>query len=136
LVAEQQTGIGAFYVLVADDGSVLWRFNLVFVGEGTAELGYRVAQNVAGRGIATAAVLQLCDVAVLEYGLRTLRTATSRENAASQRVLTKAGLVPAGPADPAHLGGKPRSWYQRKTLIDPVDRFFWMWHIVDAFAGG
>jgi hypothetical protein len=43
LLAEQEAGIGAFYVLVADDGSVLGRFNLYNVEDGTAELGYRVA---------------------------------------------------------------------------------------------
>ncbi len=60
LLAEQEAGIGAFYVLVAEDGSVLGRFNLVFAGDGTAELGYRVAQHVAGRGVATATVRELC----------------------------------------------------------------------------
>jgi RimJ/RimL family protein N-acetyltransferase len=48
-----------------------------------------------------------------DTGLSTLRAATSRENAASQKVLTKAGFVPAGSADPADLGGKEGSWYQR-----------------------
>jgi ribosomal-protein-alanine N-acetyltransferase len=28
-------------------------------------------------------------------------------------VLTKAGFVPVGPADPADLGGKPGTWYRR-----------------------
>jgi len=28
-------------------------------------------------------------------------------------VLTKAGFIPAGPATPADLGGKPGTWYQR-----------------------
>jgi hypothetical protein len=28
-------------------------------------------------------------------------------------LLTKAGFVPVGPADPADLGGKPGIWYQR-----------------------
>jgi ribosomal-protein-alanine N-acetyltransferase len=28
-------------------------------------------------------------------------------------VLAKAGFVVAGPADPADLGGKPGTWYQR-----------------------
>jgi ribosomal-protein-alanine N-acetyltransferase len=118
LLAEQEAGIGAFHVLVDEDGAVLGRFNLIFVGDGTAELGYRVAQQVAGRGIATATVRHLSDVAALEYGLRTLRAATSHVNAASQAVLTKAGFVLAGPADPAHLGGKPGSWYQRDLTAD------------------
>jgi ribosomal-protein-alanine N-acetyltransferase len=113
LLAEQDAGIGAFYVLVAEDGSVLGRFNLVFVEDGTAELGYRVAQHVAGRGVATATVRELCRLAAARHGLRTLKAATARENAASQKVLTKAGFVPVGPADPGHLGGKPGTWYQR-----------------------
>ena len=113
LLAEQEAGTGAFHVLVAEDGSVLGRFNLVFAGDRTAELGYRVAQDVAGHGVATATVRDLCELAAARYGLRMLRAAVSRTNAASQKVLTKAGFVPAGPADPADLGGKPGTWYQR-----------------------
>jgi ribosomal-protein-alanine N-acetyltransferase len=113
LLAEQEAGIGAFYVLVAEDGSVLGRFNLFFAGDGTANLGYRVAQLVAGRGVATATVRDLCQLAATRHGLRTLRAATSRENVASQKVLAKAGFVPAGPAGPADLGGGSGTWYQR-----------------------
>ena len=113
LLAEQEAGQGAFYVLVAEDGSVLGRFNLLLAGDGTAELGYRVAQRAAGRGVATAAVQELCRVAAARHGLRTLRAATSHDNAASQKVLAKAGFVPVGPAGPADLGGKSGTWYQR-----------------------
>jgi ribosomal-protein-alanine N-acetyltransferase len=117
LLAEQATGIGAFYVLVAEDGSVLGRFNLYRFEDCTAELGYRVAQHVVGRGVATAAVREVCRLAAARHGLRTLRAATTRENAASQKVLAKAGFVPAGPAGPAHLGGKPGTWYQRELAV-------------------
>jgi [ribosomal protein S5]-alanine N-acetyltransferase len=113
LLAEQDAGISAFYLLVVEDGSVLGRFNLYDLEDGTARLGYRVAQHAAGRGAATAAVRELCRLAVARHGLRTLRAATSRDNIASQRVLAKAGFVPVGPADPADLGGKPGTWYQR-----------------------
>ena len=113
LLAEQEAGTCACYVLVAEDGSVLGRFNLVDIKDGTAVLGYRVAEHVAGRGVATAAVRELCQLAEAEYGLRTLKAATTHENVASQKVLAKAGFVPAGPADPAHIGGKPGTWYQR-----------------------
>jgi [ribosomal protein S5]-alanine N-acetyltransferase len=116
LLAEQEAGSCAFYVLVAEDGSVLGRFNLVDIADHTAELGYRVAQHVAGRGVATATVRELCHLAAAQHGLRSLRAATARENAASQKVLTKAGFVPVGPADPAHLGGKPGTWYQRDLV--------------------
>jgi ribosomal-protein-alanine N-acetyltransferase len=100
-------------VLVAEDGSVLGRFNLVDIEDHTAEVGYRVAQHVAGRGVATATVRELCRVAAAHHGLRALKAATARQNAASQKVLTKAGFVPVGPADSARLGGKPGTWYQR-----------------------
>ena len=113
LLAEQEAGAGAYYVLVAEDGSVLGRFNLYRAADGTGELGYRVAQHAAGRGLATAAVRELCRLAAARHGLHTLRAATSRENTASQKVLAKAGFVPVGPADPAGLGGKQGTWYQR-----------------------
>jgi [ribosomal protein S5]-alanine N-acetyltransferase len=119
LLAEQEAGIGAFHVLVAGDGSVLGRFNLYRFQDGTAELGYRVAQHAAGRGVATATVRELCALAATRYGLRTLRAATSRENAASQKVLARAGFIPVGPADPAGLGGKQGTWYQR-DLVQPL----------------
>jgi ribosomal-protein-alanine N-acetyltransferase len=113
MLAEQEAGLSAYYVLVAGDGSVLGRFNLYELGDGTASLGYRVAQHVAGQGVATAAVQELCRLAAARHGLHTLRAATSHENAASQRVLIKAGFVPVGPADPADIGGKSGTWYQR-----------------------
>jgi ribosomal-protein-alanine N-acetyltransferase len=113
LLAAQDAGTGAFYVLVAEDGSVLGRFNLNFAGDGVAVLGYRVARHAAGQGVATATVRELCRVAVAQHGLRVLRAATSHENAASQQVLANAGFVPAGPADPADVGGKAGTWYQR-----------------------
>jgi ribosomal-protein-alanine N-acetyltransferase len=112
-LAEQDAGTGAFYVLVADDGAVLGRFNLLLAGDGTAELGYRVAQHAAGRGVATATVKELCRLAAARHGLHMLRAATSHDNAASRKVLTKAGFVPVGPADPADIGGKQGTWYQR-----------------------
>ena len=119
MMAEQAAGIGAYYVLVAEDGSVLGRFNLYRIEDGTAELGYRVAQQVAGRGVATAGVRELCRLAAERHGLHALRAATSHHNVASQRVLTKAGFVPVGPADPSDLGGKAGTWYQLDLVPQP-----------------
>jgi len=117
LLAEQEAGSCIFHVLVRDDGAVLGRFNLVDIEDGTAELGYRVAQHVAGHGVATATVRELCRLAAAQYGLRTLRAATTYENVASQKVLANAGFVAVGPADPAHIGGKQGNWYQRDLSI-------------------
>ena len=113
LLAEQEAGICAFYLLVDDDGAVLGRFNLVNIADGTAELGYRVAQRVAGRGVATRAVRDLCGLAAERHGLRTIRAVVSHGNVASARVLAKAGFTPVGPAGPEHLGGRHGTWYRR-----------------------
>lgn len=120
LLAEQDAGQRACYVLVDEDGAVLGRFNLVFVADGVAELGYRVAQRVAGRGVATATVRDLCRLAASEHGISELRAAAAEGNAPSQRVLLNAGFAPAGPADPADLGGKPGTWYQRDVTAEPA----------------
>jgi [ribosomal protein S5]-alanine N-acetyltransferase len=111
-LAEQAAEVGAYYVLVDEDGSVLGRFNLV-IKDGTAVLGYRVAERAAGRGVATSAVLELCRLAPSRHGVHTLRAATNNDNVASQRVLAKTGFVPVGPADPAEIGGRPGNWYER-----------------------
>lgn len=109
-LAEQVAGEGAYYVLV-DDGSVLGRFNLIIEAGGVAELGYRVAERATGRGVATAAVRQLCRLAAQRHGIRMLRAATTHDNTASQKVLLTCGFVPVGPADPKNIGGKPGTVY-------------------------
>ncbi len=112
LLADQEVGLGAYYVLLAEDGTVLGRFNLIFVEKGVAELGYRVARQVAGRGVATATVRDLCSLAASRHQVTRIRAATSHANVASQRVLLNVGFRPVGPADPSQIGGKQGSWYQ------------------------
>jgi [ribosomal protein S5]-alanine N-acetyltransferase len=113
LLAEQEAGVCAFYLLVADDDSVLGRFNLYDFDNGAAQLGYRVAQKTAGRGVATATVGELCRLAAARHGVRTLRAATADGNTASRRVLAKAGFVVVGPAD---LDGEPGTWHERELV--------------------
>ena len=52
-------------------------------------------------------------------GCASIRAATTHDNIASQKVLTNTGFVPVGPADPAHIGGKQGTWYQRDLPADP-----------------
>ena len=117
LLAEQENGTSIFHVLISEDGTVLGLFNLRELQDGSAVLGYRVAQHVAGRGVATATVQELCRVAAQQYGLRTLRAATNVDNVASQKVLAKAGFAPDGPADPSEIGGRPGTWYHRQLAV-------------------
>jgi ribosomal-protein-alanine N-acetyltransferase len=120
-LAEQETGSGAYFVLVDDDGSVIGRFNLLLNGRGTADLGYRVAESAAGRGVATAAVRDLCQLAAEKLGVHTIRAAVADLNVASRRVLVKAGFVAVGPADPASIGGKVGTWYEREVRRSPCE---------------
>jgi [ribosomal protein S5]-alanine N-acetyltransferase len=108
-LAEQEAGVCIFHVLIDDDGSVVGRFNLYDLVDGTADVGYRVAARVANRGVATFALQTLTRIAGEHYGLQTLTAATSDENVASQRVLIKVGFVVTGPAE---VGGRHGSRYE------------------------
>jgi ribosomal-protein-alanine N-acetyltransferase len=111
LLAEQEAGICAFYVLVDDDQTILGRFNLydLDLEHGTANVGYRVAERIAGHGVATSAVRELCALAGSRHGLRMLSAGTSTGNVASQRVLEKVGFKAIGSAE---VGGRPGIRYE------------------------
>ena len=96
LLAEQKLGICQFHVLVDTSGAVVGRVNLVDLENGSAELGYRIAEKAAGRGLASAAVRAIITMAVAEYGLTMLRARTTYGNLASQAVLTRSGFLPVG----------------------------------------
>lgn len=85
-------------------GAVLGRVNLVDVADGSAELGYRIAEKSAGQGLATAAVREICARAAAEYGLTALRAVTTLDNAGSRAVLARTGFIPTGEV---RLSGRP-----------------------------
>lgn len=99
LLAEQEAGAGAFYVFVDGDGAVVGRFNLYDLADGTAVVGYRVAERVSGHGVATSGLRELCRVAREDIGLRMLSAAVGNENVSSQRVLAKVGFSLIGPTE-------------------------------------
>jgi [ribosomal protein S5]-alanine N-acetyltransferase len=96
LLAWQAEGTNLFHVLVEASGAIVGRINLFDVADGSADLGFRMAERAAGRGLATAAVRQLCALAVAEYGLSELRAAARVENVASRTVLNRTGFVRTG----------------------------------------
>ena len=95
LLAEQEAGICRFHVLVDDTGAVVGRVNLIDLEHGSAELGYRIAEKWAGKGLATAAVRAVIELAPT-YGLTALRAGASDHNPASQTVLTRVGFRAVG----------------------------------------
>jgi [ribosomal protein S5]-alanine N-acetyltransferase len=105
LLAEQEAGVCHFHVVAGDNGEVVGRVNLVDVAGGSADLGFRVAERAAGRGLATAAVRQVCTMAARDYELRWLRASAAVDNAGSRAVLSRVGFVPTG--EEVVLAGRP-----------------------------
>ncbi|MEU8539834.1 GNAT family N-acetyltransferase [Streptomyces sp. NPDC048717] len=105
LLDEQESGTIAFHVLVGDDGEIVGRFNLVDLADGSAELGYRVAEKATGRGVATAGIRELCRLAREEYGLSRLTAVTTLDNGPSRAVLTRVGFGAVGGVTLPGAGG-------------------------------
>jgi ribosomal-protein-alanine N-acetyltransferase len=104
LLAWQAAGMDYFHLLVTERGEVVGRVNLTKAADGAAELGYRIAQKAAGRGLATAAVREVRELAAAEYGLTRLRARVTMDNPASRKVLERNGFVAVGELT---LNGKP-----------------------------
>lgn len=111
LLAEQDAGICYFHVVAGDAGEVLGRVNLFDVADGGADLGYRIAERAAGRGLATWAAREICGLAATGYGLTFLRAATTLDNTASRAVLARAGFTVTGET---RLSGHPGLTYLRR----------------------
>jgi [ribosomal protein S5]-alanine N-acetyltransferase len=109
LLADQRAGECMYYVVV-QSGSIVGRINLYDVQSGSADVGYRIAEQAAGRGVATFALRELCRRAFDEQGLTRLTAKVSNENIASQRVLEHASFAVVGPID---VVGRPGIAYER-----------------------
>lgn len=120
LLAEQATGACHFHVLVTEDGEVLGRFNVVDVADGSADLGFRMAEKATGRGLATEAVRQILKACARTYALTTVRAAARLTNTASRAVLTRNGFVPTG--EEPMLSGQRGLAYVRELGPDPSGR--------------
>lgn len=115
LIDAQEAGEIHFHVLVAEDGEIVGRVNLndVDQADGSAELGYRIAEKATGRGLATRGVRELCRRAREEYGLRRLTAVTTLDNAASRAVLARVGFGAVGGVTlPNESGGEPGIAYE------------------------
>ena len=108
LLEWQAAGTDYLHLLVAEGGEVVGRVNLTEVADGSAELGYRIAQKAAGQGLATAAVRKVRELAATAYGLTRLRARVTLNNPASHKVLEHNGFVAVGELT---LNGKPAMSY-------------------------
>jgi ribosomal-protein-alanine N-acetyltransferase len=92
------------HVIVAD-GAVVGRVTLSDIVHGTFQschIGYWLSESHNGRGLATAAVGEICEIAFDELGLHRIEAGTILNNVRSQAVLERNGFVRFGLA-PAYL---------------------------------
>ena len=92
----EQTNRDVYMHLIRDSqGAMVGRINLsVLDGDRkTAELGYRIGENVSNLGYASEAVKLVLDKAFTTYGFNRIIAGTARDNLASQRVLLKNGFT-------------------------------------------
>ena len=104
LLAEREEG-RAYPYLVEVDGRPAGRVTVTNVVRGpfcSGSLGYWVAADQTGRGLATAAVAHVLDDCFGTHGLHRLEAATLVDNLASQAVLRRTGFTLIGHA-PGYL---------------------------------
>lgn len=83
--------------ILGADGAVCGRINLNDIVRGAfqgASVGYWVGESQAGRGLASAAVADVIEIAFKQLGLHRLEAGTLLHNTPSQRVLTRNGFRP------------------------------------------
>ena len=82
-------------IIVDEHGQLIGRANLKDIDreQGVAEVGYRIGEQQAGKGLATAALRHLIDLAKNEWQLASLCAYAIDGNAASIRVLERCGFV-------------------------------------------
>ncbi|WP_327710913.1 GNAT family N-acetyltransferase [Streptomyces sp. NBC_00464] len=125
-LADRDAGRAMPWVLCDAQDRAVGGFNLNGMVLGpfrSATLGYWVDVDLAGRGLATAAVRLICELARDELRLHRVEAGTVLDNAASQRVLAKCGFEEFGLAPRyLHINGEWRDHrlFQRILHDGPV----------------
>ena len=95
LLREQENHDVYMHLIRDAQGAMVGRINLSVLGKDrkTAELGYRIGENVTNLGYASEAVKLVLEKAFTTYGLHKIIAGTATDNLASQRVLLKNGFT-------------------------------------------
>jgi len=93
LLIEQADGESYFYLIRNEESEIVGRINLVDIDSETriSSLGYRVGEKFTKKGVATAAVKLILDVAK-NNEINEVHAKTTSNNLASQIVLEKSGF--------------------------------------------
>ena len=92
----EQTNRDVYMHIIRDaQGVMVGRINLSVLEKNrkTAELGYRIGENVSNLGYTSEAVKLVLEKAFTTYGLHRIIAGTATDNLASQRVLLKNGFT-------------------------------------------
>ena len=91
LLREQENHDVYMHLIRDAQGVMVGRINLSVLGKDrkTAELGYRIGENVTNLGYASEAVKLVLEKAFTTYGFNRIIAGTATDNLASQRVLLK-----------------------------------------------
>ena len=98
-LTRHERGEAVPWVVLGDNGKVAGRLTLNGIVRGpfqSCSMGYWLAENETGRGLATAAVQTALTFAFEQLGLHRVQAETLTNNFASQRVLDKAGFKQYG----------------------------------------
>lgn len=100
-LGRHEHGTAAPFVILDDDGSVAGRVTLSGIVQGpfqSCSMGYWLAEDRTGRGLATQAVAAAVEHAFTTLGLHRVEAATLLANTASQKVLARNGFEEFGMA--------------------------------------
>ncbi|MGW2726036.1 GNAT family N-acetyltransferase [Streptomyces sp. NPDC001494] len=99
LLRQRAEGSVVPWVFEAADGRIVGAITLSGISRGpfcSSHLGYWVAADQQNKGLASAAVEQVCRIARDTVGLHRIEASTLTCNTGSQRVLAKCGFTPIG----------------------------------------
>jgi RimJ/RimL family protein N-acetyltransferase len=104
---ELDAGLAIDWLVVDAEDRLLGSIALMGIdrGRGSGEIGYWVARDARGRGVATRAVRLVCAWAASELGLTTLELVIHEDNAPSHAVARAAGFTPTGERRPPRRAG-------------------------------
>ncbi len=122
LLRQAEAGTALPRVILDDAGRIAGRITLTAIEQGpyrNARVGYWVAQDANGRGLATSALAEVLGIAFGELGLHRVEASTLVDNRRSQAVLLRSGFTRIGLAPRyLHIAGEWRDHLLFQRLGD------------------